>query len=95
MQTMDYAAILAMAAAAIAAAVSFGLIANTLFEHRLADRNDTRPNLLALYREYRRHTLEQTGRVNPLLWVHLAAVGLFVSTGVAYTLARFMFKWSF
>lgn len=95
MQTMDYAAILGMAATAIAAAVSFGMIANTLFEHRLADRNDPRPNLLKLYREYRRHTREQAGRVNPLLWVHFAAVGLFVFTGVAYTLARFMFEWTF
>ena len=95
MQTMDYAAIFGMAVAAAAAAVSFGLIANYLFEHRLADRNDPFPNLLDFYRQYRRHTREKTGRSHPLLWIHLGAVGLFVVTGVAYTVARFMFKWSF
>jgi hypothetical protein len=92
MQTMDYAAILGMAAAALAAVVSFGMIAHYLFEHRLADRHDPFPNLLALYRQYRRHTREKAGRVDPLLWVHLGAVGVFVLMGVVYTLTRFMFK---
>jgi hypothetical protein len=95
MQTMDYVAIFGMAVAALAAAVSFGMIAKTLFEHRLADRNDPFPNLMSLYRKYQRHTRETTGRVNPLFWFHLGAVGVFVLVGVAYTLARFMFKGGF
>lgn len=95
MQTMDYAALIGMAIAALAAAVSFGLIANTLFENRLADRRDPFPNLLSLYRQYRRHTRSRSGRVNPLLWLHLGAAGVFILIGVAYTLARFMFKWTF
>lgn len=95
MTTMDYTAIVGMALTAIASAVSFGMIANYLFDHRLADRNDPFPNLLDLYRKYKHHTKEKTGQVNPLLWIHAAAAGTFISIGVAYTLARFMFKWSF
>jgi hypothetical protein len=86
MTTMDYTAIVGMVLAAIA---------NYLFDHRLADRNDAFPNLLDLYRKYKRHTKKQTGQVNPLLWIHAAAAGTFILIGVAYTLARFMFKWSF
>ena len=81
--------------AAVVSVVSFGTIANYLFHHGLADRNDYLPNLLDLYRKYRRHTKEKTGQVNPLLWIHAAAAGAFVLMGVAYTLARFMFKWTF
>jgi hypothetical protein len=95
MTTMDFAAIAGMGMAAVVSAVSFGMIANYLFDHGLADRNDSFPNLLELYRKYRRHTKEKTGQVNPLLWVHAAATGAFILTGVAYTLARFMFKWTF
>lgn len=95
MQIMDYAAIIGMAIAAATAALSFGVIANTLFDHRLADRNDPFPNLLDFYRRYRHHTRQKAGRVHPLLWIHLGAVGLFVLIGVAYTLARFMFQWTF
>lgn len=95
MMTMDYAAIVGMVLAAVVSAVSFGMIANYLFDHRLADRNDPPLNLLELYRKYRRHTKEQTGQVSPLFWVHAAAAGTFILVGVAYTLARFMFKWTF
>jgi hypothetical protein len=95
MMTMDYAAIAGMGLTAVVSAVSFGMIANYLFENGLADRNDPFPNLLDLYRKYKRHTKAQTGQVNPLLWIHTVAAGTFISIGVIYTLARFMFKWSF
>ncbi len=95
MTAMDYAAIGGMGMAAVVSAVSFGMIATDLFDHGLADRNDPLPNLLELYRKYRRHTKEITGQVHPLLWVHAAAAGAFILTGVADTLARFMFKWTF
>jgi len=95
MTTMDYTAIVGMVLAAIASAVSFALMANYLFDHGLADRNDPPMNLLVMYREYRRHTREQTGRVNPLFRIHAAAAGTFIMLGVAYTLARFIFKWTF
>lgn len=94
MTTMDYAAIVGMMGAAIASVVSFGMIANYLFDHGLADRNDPPLNLLELYRQYKRHTREQTGQVNSRLWVHAAAAGTFIMLGVAYTLARSMFKWT-
>lgn len=95
MITMDYAAIAGMGLAAVVSAVSFGMIANYLFDHGLADRNDPFPNLFNLYRKYKQHTKEKTGQVNPLLWIHAVAAGAFILTGVAYTLARFMFKWTF
>ena len=95
MTTMDFAAIVGMVLAAIASAVTFGMIATYLFDHNLADRNAPPLNLLALYRKYKHHTQETTGQVNPLLWVHAAAAGTFISIGVAYTLARYIFKWTF
>ena len=95
MTTMDYAAIAGMGMAAVVSVVFFGTIATYLFHHGLADRNDSFPNLLDLYREYRRHTKEKTGQVSPLLWIHAAAAGAFVLMGVAYTLARFMFTRTF
>ena len=95
MTTMDFAAIAGMGMAAVVSAVSFGMIANYLFDHGLADRNDAFPNLITLYRKYKQHTKAKTGQVNPLLWIHAAAAGVFILTGVAYTLARFIFKWTF
>jgi len=95
MTTMDYAAIVGMVLAAIASVVSFALIANYLFDHGLADRNAPSMNLLELYRKFKRHTRERTGQVNPLFWIHAAAAGTFISVGVVYTLARFVFKWTF
>jgi len=95
MTTMDYAALVGMVLAVIASVVSFGMIANYLFDHGLADRNAPPMNLLVLYREYKRHTREQTGQVSPLFWVHTTAVGTFIAIGVAYTLARFVFTWAF
>lgn len=95
MTTMDFGAVAIMAASAGVSAVSFGIIANYLFEHGLADRNDPLPNILSLYKQYKRHTREKTGAVNPLLWIHLSAAGTFIGVGVLYTLARFVFGWRF
>jgi hypothetical protein len=95
MTTMDYAAIVGIVLAALASVLSFALIANHLFDHGLADRNNPRLNLLEFYRKYKRHTSERTGQVNPLFWIHAVAAGTFIVLGVAYTLARFIFKWTF
>ena len=92
MTTMDYTAIGGMLAAALVSALSFGMIANYLFDHRLADRNDPFPNILDLYRKYKAHTKETTGQVNPLYWIHTVSVGVFIALGVGYTLMRFIFK---
>jgi hypothetical protein len=95
MTTMDYAAIAGTGTAAVVSAVAFGMIATDLVDHGLADRNDPFPNLLELYRKYRRHTKEKTGQVHPLLGGHAAAAGAFIPTGVACTRARFMFELTF
>jgi hypothetical protein len=89
---MDCAAIAGMGVAAGVSAVAFGMIANDLVDHGLADRNEPFPNLLELYRKYRRHTKEKTRQVHPLLGGHAAAAGAFILTGVACTRARFMFE---
>ena len=94
MITMDYVAIAGLVMAAIASAVTFGKIATYLFDHNLAYRNAPPGNLLVLYRKYKDHTRETTGQVNSLRWVHAAAAGTFITIGVAYTLARFIFKWT-
>ena len=64
---MDYAALGAMAVAALIAAATFAKIARYLFDRQLADRNDPMPNLLSLYRKFKDHTRAQTGQVAPLL----------------------------
>jgi hypothetical protein len=95
MTSMDWTVVVVMGAAAAVAAISFALIANTLFEHRLADRNNPPANIFTLYKLYRRHTQATTGGRPLLLWIHLAAAGSFIGTGVLYTVARFVFNWTF
>ena len=94
MITLDYVAIAGLVMAAIASAVTFGMIATYLFDHNLADRNAPPGNLLVFYRKYKDHTREIAGRVNSLLWVPAAAAGTVITIGVAYTLGRFIFKWT-
>ena len=94
MTTMDYVAIAGLVMAAIASAVTFGMIVTYLFDHNLADRNAPPGNLLVLYRKNKDHTRETAGQVNPHFWVPAAAAGTFITIGVAYTLARFIFKWT-
>ena len=93
MTTMDYMAIGTMGVAALVSAVTFGMIANYLFDHRLADRGDT--DVLGIYRKSRRHIRQATGQDSPLFRVHAAAAGVFILGGMAYFLARFVFKWTF
>jgi hypothetical protein len=95
MMTMDWTAVVVMGAAAAVAAISFALIANTLFEQGLADRNHPPANILTLYKQYRRYTQTITGGRPLLLWIHLAAAGTFIGAGVLYTLARLVFHWTF
>ena len=95
MTTMDWTAVVVMGAAAAVAAISFALIANTLFEQGLADRNHPPANILTLYKQYRHHIRTTTGGIPLLLWGHLAAAGSFIGAGVLYTLARMVFNWTF
>jgi hypothetical protein len=87
---LDFIAIAVLGSAAVLAAGTFAAIANYLFTHELADRNQPAPNIVALLKTYRAHTRGQTGRTAPLLWVHLAAVGVFIAGGVVYVIARFI-----
>ena len=94
MTTMDWTAIVVMGAAAAISALSFALIANYLFDHNLADRNNPPANILTLYKQYRRHTQATTGGTPLLFWIHVTATGSFIGAGVLYTLARFVFQWT-
>jgi hypothetical protein len=95
MTTMDWTAIAVMGAAALVAALSFALIANYLFDHNLADRNHPPANIFTLYRQYRKHARAATGGTPLLFWIHVTAAGGFIAAGVFYTLARFVFHWTF
>ncbi len=90
MSLLDVIALAVIATAALVAVASFAVIARYLFDQSLADRNDPFPNILALYRKYRDHTRAQTGRVDPRLWIHLAAVGVFIVGGMVYVVIRFV-----
>lgn len=95
MTTMDWTAIVVMGAAALVAALSFALIANTLFDHNLADRNHPPANIFTLYRQYRQHARATAGGTPLLFWIHATAAGGFIAAGVLYTLARVVFHWTF
>ncbi len=90
MNQLDYIAAALLGALALLAAGSFAVIANYLFDHGLADRRQPPANIFDLYKRYRDHTREQTGRVNPWLWMHLTAVGAFITIGMIYALLRFI-----
>ena len=90
MITLDYIALVVLGSAALVAVGSFAMIANYLFDNALADRNDPFPRILDLYKKYRDHTRAQRGRVDPWLWVHCAAVGIFIVAGMVYVILRFV-----
>jgi len=92
---MDWTVRVVMGAAAAVSALSFALIANYLFENRLADRNQPPTNILEVYKQYRRHTQATLGAVPLLFGVHVAAAATFIGAGMLYILARFVFKWTF
>jgi hypothetical protein len=79
-----------MGVAAVAAAGSFSIIARYLFDRGLADPNTKRPDILAFYKAYMAHTRKQTGRIGGAFWVHSISAGVFIATGVAYTIGRFI-----
>ena len=86
----DYAILMVMGVAAAIAAGSFSVIAGYLFERGLADRNAPVPNILGLYKTYMRHTKAKTGRIGGAFWIHSGSMGIFISTGVVYTIVRFV-----
>ena len=90
MTPLDYIALAVIGASALVAVGSFAAIVNYLFDRALADRSDPFPNILDLYRKYRDHTRARHGRVDTRLWIHLAAVGVFIAGGVLYVIVRFV-----
>jgi hypothetical protein len=86
----DYTILVIMGAAAVIAAGSFSIIARYLFDRSLADRNALAPNILGIYKTYIEHTKKKTGKIGGAFWVHSVSAGIFISTGVAYTIGRFI-----
>ena len=90
MSQLDYIALGVLGSAALLAVGTFAMIASYLFDNALADRNDPFPSIVDLYRKYRDHTRAQRGRVAPWLWVHFAAMGVFIMAGMVYVIMRFV-----
>ena len=90
MATADYTILIVMGTAALIAAGAFAVIAAYLFDRGLADRNAKMPDLRVFYKTYMAHTRQQTGRIGTAFWVHSISAGIFILTGVIYTIARFI-----
>ena len=83
--------ILALAgAAALICAGSFASIATYLFDRGLADRNERSPDIRVYYQAYMTSTKKEQGRVGTAFWIHCVSAGVFVCTGVGYTIFRFI-----
>ena len=79
-----------MGLAALVAAGSFSVIAKYLFDRGLADRNERAPDIRIYYRTYLTATRKESGRVGVVFWMHCVAAGIFICTGVGYTIFRFI-----
>lgn len=82
--------VILMGLAAIVAAASFSIVVRYLFERGLADRTMQTPDLREIYRTYMNQTRKETGRIGPTLWIHGGSAAIFIFTGVAYTIFRFI-----
>ena len=90
MTAADTIIVILMGLAALVAAVSFSIVVRYLFERGLADRNMQAPDLREIYRTYMNQTRKENGRVGPVLWIHGGSAAIFIFTGVAYTIFRFI-----
>jgi hypothetical protein len=90
MNTTDVIILVWMAGLAVFAIVTFAFIAKYLFDRGLADRNHPAPNILDFYKTYMAHTRKRTGRIGMTFWIHSLSAGAFITTGVAYTIIRFV-----
>ncbi|MBC2712952.1 MAG: hypothetical protein HGJ94_18750 [Desulfosarcina sp.] len=88
MNTTDYIIIGFMGIAAVVAAGAFSAIAKYLFDRGLVDRNASPPNIMNFYKTYIAHTRKKTGRIGGAFWIHSMSAGIFISTGVVYTIVR-------
>ncbi len=90
MTTADCIVLIVMAGAAAAAAASFATIAKYLFDRKLADRHQSSPDIRLLYRTYMAQTRKESGRIGSALWIHGLCAGIFILTGMVYTIVRFV-----
>lgn len=88
MTAFDYTIIALMGLAALTAAGSFSAIAKYLFDRGLAERNDRETDLRKYYRSYLAATRKENGRAGSAFWVHCVSAGIFICTGVGYTIVR-------
>jgi len=86
----DTTIVILMGLAAFVAATSFSIIVRYLFDRGLADRNMQTPDLREIYRTYMNQTRKENGQVGPALWIHGGSAAIFIFTGVAYTIVRFI-----
>lgn len=90
MNTNDIIILFVMAAAAMAAAGSFAAIAKYMFDRGLADQKQPTLNIIEFYKTYLAHTRKATGRIGGVFWIHSISAGIFIATGVGYSIARFL-----
>ena len=90
MTTTDWIILALMGAAAGVALVAFALLTRYLFDRGLADPDAAAPNIVDFYKRFIQHTRKETGRIGGAFWVHTIAAGVFITTGVVYTIARFV-----
>lgn len=86
----DYTVLIVMGTAALVAAGSFAIIARYLFDRGLADRKAAAPDIRVFYKTYMAHTKSDTGRIGRAFWVHSVSAGIFIFSGVVYTIGRFI-----
>ena len=90
LHSSDYTILIVMGLAAAVAAGSFSVIARYLFDRGLADRNAKMPDIRVFYKTYMSQTRKQTGRIGNAFWLHSGSAGIFILTGVVYTIVRFI-----
>ena len=90
MTPFDYMIVILAGVAALIAVVSFAAITSYLFDRGLADRNERSPDIRIYYQTYLATTKKESGRIGTAFWIHCIAAGIFVCTGVGYTIFRFI-----
>lgn len=90
MTTTDWIILVSMGFTLGIALVAFAALAKYLFDRGLADPDSSSPDVLAFYKTYMAHTREKNGRLGGIFWVHAVSAGIFIATGVIYTVVRFI-----
>lgn len=88
MSQLDIAVIVLLIGCLAAAVISFASIEKYLIDRNLMSRDRAAPDLRKIYRAYIESTRHSEGRVGTGLWVHGVFAGLFILTGVIYSIIR-------